>query len=228
MTFAGSGEGRPLLRRAAPASPTVRPQTSRPPTAGHGRARHVGRGLLGVLLRGHVAVQLCHVVGKAADALLEKGFDKVVSASIATSTGPLAPVPAWNVDIEAYTRYNTADAAKIQAGRSRSARWHQNGLILAIQPGAAAITLGTDIFVRSGHWNELIYVHELVHVAQYDTGKATFLISYFRLAAKEIAKRFLTGKPLHPLTASPYETEAYGVEKRFLGWLRAGKPIPGP
>ncbi len=172
-------------------------------------------------------MNLGHVAGKAAGVLLEQGFDKVVSAGIATSTGPLAPVPAWDVDIEAYTRYNSADGAKIQAGRSHSPRWHQNGLILAIRSGAAAMTLGADIFVRSGHWNELIYVHELVHVAQYDTGKATFLISYFGLAAKEIAKRLVTGKRLDPLTASPYEMEAYGIEKRFLEWLRAGKPVPG-
>ena len=87
------------------------------------------------------------------------------------------------------------------------------------------MTLDSDIFVRSGHWNEWIYVHELVHVAQYNAGKIPFLISYFGLAAKEIAKRVLAGKPIEPLTASPYETEAYAIEKRFLEWLRAGKPV---
>lgn len=170
-------------------------------------------------------MNLGQVVGKAAGAFLEKGFDKVVSASIATSTGLLTPVPAWDTDIEAYTLYSAADGAKIQAGRSRSPRWHQDGLILSMQPGAVAITLGADIFVRSGHWNESTYVHELVHVAQYRAaGKATFLILYFGLAAKEIAKRFLAGKPIEPFTASPFETEAYGVQNRFLEWLRAGKP----
>ncbi|HVE96651.1 MAG TPA: DUF4157 domain-containing protein [Pseudonocardiaceae bacterium] len=150
-----------------------------------------------------------------------------MSASIALSTGPLAVVPAWDADIEAYARYNTADGAKIQAGRSRSPRWHQNGLILILQPHAAAMTLGADIFVRDGHWNEWTYVHELVHVAQYNAGKIPFLISYFGLAAKEIAKRVLTGRPIEPLTASPYETEAYAIEKRFLEWSRTGKPVPG-
>ena len=156
---------------------------------------------------------------------LEKGFDQVVSVTTATSKGPLAVVPAWDADIETYARYNTADGAKIQVGRSRSPRWHQNGLILTLQPHAAAMTLDSDIFVRSGHWNEGIYVHELVHVAQYNAGKIPFLISYFGLAAKEIAKRVLAGKPIEPLTASPYETEAYAIEKRFLEWLRAGKPV---
>lgn len=171
-------------------------------------------------------LNLGRVAGKAAGALLEKGFDKMVSASIATSTGPLTPVPTWDADIDAYTLYNAADGAKIKAGRSRSPKWHQDGLILTIQSKAAAITLGTDIFVRSGHWNERIYVHELVHVPQYGAGKVAFLISYFGLAAKEIAKRFLTGKPIDPLTASHHETEAYGVECRFLEWMRAGKPGP--
>ncbi len=170
---------------------------------------------------------LGHVAGRTAGALLEMGFDQVVSASIATSTGPLAVVPAWDADIEAYARYNTIDGGKIQAGRSRCPRWHQNGLILTLQPRAGAMTLGADIFVRSGHWNERTYAHELVHVAQYDAGKIPFLLSYFGLAAKEIAKRFLTGKPIDPLTASPYETEAYAVEMRFLEWLRAGKPTAG-
>ncbi|HEX8760180.1 MAG TPA: DUF4157 domain-containing protein [Pseudonocardiaceae bacterium] len=169
-------------------------------------------------------MNLGRVAGEAASALLEKGFDHVVSASIATSTGPLAVVPAWDADIEAYTRYNQTDGAKIQAGRSRSPRWHQNGLILSLQPHAAAMTLGVDIFVRSGHWNEWTYVHELVHVAQYNAGNIPFLISYLGLAAKEIAKRVLTGEPIDPLTAAPYETEAYAVEKRFVDWLRAGKP----
>jgi hypothetical protein len=89
------------------------------------------------------------------------------------------------------------------------------------------MTLGADIFVRSGHWNEWTYIHELVHVAQYRAGNVAFLLSYFGLAVKEIAKRVLTGKPIDPLTASPYETEAYAVEKRFLEWLRAGKPALG-
>lgn len=169
-------------------------------------------------------LNLGRVARKAAGALLEKGFGKVVSASIATSTGPLTPFPAWNADIEAYSRYNATDGAKIQAGRSQHPRWHQDGLILTIQRGAAAMTLDTDIFVRSGHWNEWTYVHELIHVAQYGAGKATFLISYFGLAVNEIVKRFLTGKPIDPLTASPYEAEAYGVEKRFLEWLQTGKP----
>jgi hypothetical protein len=159
--------------------------------------------------------------------LLEKGFDKVVSASIASSTGPLAPVAAWDTDIEAYSRYNATDGAKIQAGRSRSPRWHQDGLILTIQRGAAAMTLGTDIFVRSGHWNEWTYVHELVHVAQYNAGEVPFVISYLSSAVKEIAKRVLTGKPIDPLTASPYEEEAYGVQNRFMEWLQAGKPASG-
>lgn len=186
-----------MLRGAAGASPSVRPQTREP-------GRRPGR-----------------------RTWLEKGFDQLVSASIATSKGPLAVAPAWDADIEAYARYNTADGAKIQAGRSRSPRWHHNGLILTLQPHAAAMTLGADIFVRSGHWNEWTYVHELVHVAQYNAGKIPFLISYFGLAAKEIVKRGLTGKRIEPLTASPYETEAYAIEKRFLEWLRAGKPVPG-
>jgi uncharacterized protein DUF4157 len=172
------------------------------------------------------------VAGKAAGALVEKGFDHVVSASIATSIGPLAVVPAWDADIDAYTRYNRADGAKIQAGRFRSPRWHQNGMILTLQPHAAAMTLGVDIFVRSGHWNEWTYVHELVHVAQYNAGRVPFLISYFSSAAKEIVKRVVAGKPIDPLTAAPHETEAYAVEKRFVQWLRAGKParstVPDP
>lgn len=151
----------------------------------------------------------------------------MVNASIATSTGPLTPVLAWDTDIEAYSRYNPTDGAKIQAGRFQYPRWHQGGLVLTIQRRAAAMTLGTDIFVRSGHWNEWTYVHELVHVAQYGEGKVTFLISYFGLAAKEIAKRLLTGKPIDPLTASPYEKEAYGVQNRFMEWLQAAKPASG-
>ena len=216
MTSAGSEEDRPSLRGGASASPSVRPQ---PRESG----RRPGRRAAAVLAD---LPNWAQVAGKAAGAVLEKGFGWLVSASIATSTGPLAVVPAWDADIEAYARYNTADGAKIQAGWSRCPRWHQNGLILVLQPHAAAVTLDADIFVRSGHWNEWTYVHELVHVGQYRAGKITFLISYFGLAANEIAKRVLAGKPIDPLTASPYETEAYAVEKRFLGWLRTGKPQP--
>lgn len=217
MTSAGSGEGRPSLRGAANASPRVSLQTRE-------LGRRPGRRAAAVL--GDLP-NLGRVARKAVGALLEKGFDQVVRASIATSTGPLAVVPAWDADVEAYARYNTADGAKIQAGRSRSPRWHQNGLILVLQPHAAAMTLGADIFVRSGHWNEWTYVHELVHVAQYNVGKIPFLLSYFGLAVKEIAKRGLTGASIEPLTASPYEIQAYAVEHRFLEWLRTGKPDRG-
>jgi hypothetical protein len=222
MTSAGSEEGWSLLRGAAATSPSVTPQTLNPIPAVQrsvGNQQHVAAGLRDLL-------NLGRVTGKAAGALLEKGFGKVVSASIATSTGPLIPVPTWDADIQAYIRYNAADGAKIQAGRSRSPRWHQDGLILSMQPRAGAMTLGMDIFVRNGHWNEWTYVHELVHVAQYRAGTVTFLISYFGLAAKKIVKRFLAGSPLDPFTASPYEKEAYGVQNRFMEWLRAGKPGP--
>jgi hypothetical protein len=210
-----------LLLRAAHASRSVRPQP---------RELHAGRSARrwqpcrrGAARLGDLS-NVRHVAAQAAGALLEKGFDQLVKASIGTSTGPLAVVPAWDADIDTYARYNTADGARIQAGRSRSPRWHQDGLVLTIQRGAAAMTLGADIFVRSGHWNEWTYVHELVHVAQYNAGKVPFVISYLSLAAKEIAERVLTGKPIDPLTASPYEKEAYGVQNRFMDWLQAGKP----
>ena len=51
--------------------------------------------------------------GETVAVLLEKGFDQVVNASIATSTGRLAVVPTWDADIDAYARYNTPDGTKI-------------------------------------------------------------------------------------------------------------------
>ncbi|GAA1671073.1 hypothetical protein GCM10009765_20590 [Fodinicola feengrottensis] len=159
---------------------------------------------------------------------LEDAFDFVLKKSLATSTGGLAPDPAWDQDIDLYALYNPVDGAKINAGRARHPSFHQDGYILTIQSGAAAITLDTDIFVRSGYWQESTYVHELVHVPQYSAGRAAFVTSYFGLAAAELAKRLVSGKPLDPFTASPQETEAYGVEDRFKAWVKLGKPTTPP
>jgi N-acetylmuramoyl-L-alanine amidase len=147
-------------------------------------------------------------------------FETAVSTNIAMAS-PITVPPDHERKLRAYAAANPGDGAKLLAGLARNPRFYQGGWILDVQTGASAMTLDTSVFVRES-LSVSTYVHEMVHVAQYgDLGRPAFLEAYFSLALAEIIRRLINRLPLDPMTASPLETEAYDIERRFEAWARA-------
>ena len=122
--------------------------------------------------------------------------------------------------LRAYAAAHPADGARLLAGLARGPRFVVGGRLLKLQPRAIAITLDTTVFCREPIGAE-IYVHEVVHVAQYgELGVGRFLVRYFGLALVEIVRRARRGDPIDAMTASPLEDEAYAIEARFAAWAR--------
>jgi len=100
----------------------------------------------------------------------------------------------------------------------RSAKFYRGGWILDIVQDAAAMTLDRSIFAR-GPLKFTTFVHELVHVAQYDDlGRLGFLASFFGLSIATVLKRFVNREPLNIMDSSHHEHEAYMLEERFRTW----------
>jgi hypothetical protein len=92
---------------------------------------------------------------------------------------------------------------------------------LGVQKAAKAMTLDANVFVR-GELGLETYIHEMVHVGQYGSiGPTAFLARYVGSSATEIATRLARRLPIHPMTASPFERQAYALTNRFMHWWRS-------
>jgi hypothetical protein len=124
-----------------------------------------------------------------------------------------------------YARENPADGAILRAGLARNPRFWKGGWIMNLQPDAQAMTLDTDVFFNPGKFDIALYVHEMVHVAQYGTlGISGFSTSYFGIIRATIIHRWCHNKPINKMRSSPHERRAYALECRFLDWLVNKKP----
>lgn len=123
----------------------------------------------------------------------------------------------------AYAKDAPADGLILVKAIMRSPRFYKGGWILDVQSGAKAMTLDNYVFVN-GDLDIGTYIHELVHVTQYDLlGRTKFLTGYFGLSALTIAKRFLMREDLDMMDSSPFEMQAYRLEQRFLEWYKTHK-----
>lgn len=115
------------------------------------------------------------------------------------------------------TRGEPKDGQRLLQGFSRNPAYQSGGgLILSLAASAAAITLDTDVFVRADDLPAWLYVHELVHVGQYESyGPHAFAVIYVfsSVAGKALSPSIEISK------ASFLETEAYETATRFEEWL---------
>ena len=147
-------------------------------------------------------------------------FGKVVASNVAAASTITVP-PRYETLLRAFAAANSSDGALLGAGLARGPVYYAGGWILDIQKAAKAMTLDTSVFVR-GELDLNTYIHEMVHVKQYGSlGPTAFLAGYFGLSAAEIAKRLAMRLPIDPMTASPFEQEAYALADRFMVWWRA-------
>jgi hypothetical protein len=122
-----------------------------------------------------------------------------------------------------YAKEEPTDGFWLVKALLRSPRFYKGGWILDVQTGAKAMTLDSFVFVN-GDLDIGTYIHELVHVTQYDLlGRTKFLMSYFGLSALTIAKRFVMREELNMMDSSPHEMQAYNLEQRFLKWYASHK-----
>lgn len=96
---------------------------------------------------------------------VSRGFDALVLASIAGASAISVP-ESWLSTVREYAHAYPDDDRILLAAIWRRASFWRGGLILDLQPGAAAMTLDDDVFV-SGSLSLSTFVHELVHVLQY-------------------------------------------------------------
>lgn len=152
---------------------------------------------------------------------LYQGFRRMVTLSILSSRGLVAPPARWLGVVARYAASAPADGFFLAHALAHLPTFHRGGLILDLQPGATAMTLDHDVFVR-GALSLKTFVHELVHVSQYAAlGIDAFLVSYFGMSGLTIAYRWAAGSPLNPMRSSPHEAQAYGLAARFDTWYTA-------
>lgn len=151
-------------------------------------------------------------------AIVDELFSLYKSHCVSTASG-LTPDSDWVARLDHYLAdpaTSADDKSKITSGKERSPAYYEGGAILDHNPGAAAITLDTCVFVRPGRFDANTYVHEMVHVGQYGRlGVSGFLAEYFGTSAATIVERWAKGEPIDLMTSSHLETDAYAIGNRF-------------
>lgn len=151
-------------------------------------------------------------------AVVDELFSLYQRHCVSTASG-ITPDSDWVSRLDQYLEDASTsddDKAKIRSGRERNPSYYQGGAILDHNPGAAAMTLDTCVFVRPGHFDANTYVHEMVHVGQYGRlGVSGFLAEYFGTSAVTVVEHWAKGEPVDLMTASHLENDAYAIGNRF-------------
>ena len=127
-------------------------------------------------------------------------------------------IPQGHIDaLKHYAQANTADGRLLLNALDQDPSFYKGGWLLGAQGDAEAITFGNSIFFKDSPPTVRTFVHEMVHIDQYDRlGRSAFLASYFGLSLATIIKRAIAGEPIEVMNSSPHEREAYELEKRFV------------
>lgn len=124
-----------------------------------------------------------------------------------------------------YAQANPADGRILNNAVAQEPSYFIGGWLLNANSDAEAMTFGNSVFFRS-HPDMSTYVHELVHIDQYDrVGRFVYLSTYFGISVPTIVKRVFAGQPLNVMNSNPYEAAAYDLEARFRAWI-AKNPNP--
>ena len=167
------------------------------------------------------------VLGPGGNIILDYGvremFAKVVLANRAVAK-PFAVPDRYVEAVKAYAAAAPEDGKILLQALKRKPSYYVGGWILDIQSGAEAMTLDRDVFCVKDPTVDT-YVHELVHVKQYDdVGPTKFLSNYFGEAGYEVIRALLAREDIDPFSASSYEKQGYALEQRFKAW-RAGEKL---
>jgi hypothetical protein len=139
--------------------------------------------------------------------------EQAVRASATRITLPQGHIDA----LKRYAQANEADGRILTNALDQDPSFYKGGWLLDIQGGADAITFGNSIFFAASPPATHTFIHEMVHIDQYDRiGRDVFIPSYFGLSLATIIKRAIAGDPIEPMHSSPHENEAYELEKRFI------------
>jgi hypothetical protein len=129
---------------------------------------------------------------------------------------PIEVPEGYETQVREYAAANPQDGEILLRALKRDPRFHRGGWIMKLQPRAGAMTLDTDVFLVRD-LTPRRYVHELVHVSQYEQlGAVPFVEQYFASSVREILRRMVRRQPLDLLTASHLENDAYAIERRFV------------
>ena len=115
---------------------------------------------------------------------------------------------------------NREDGKILKNALAQEPSYFTGGWLLGVNGGADAITFGNSIFFSEAVPSVETYVHEMVHIDQYDrAGRTAFLTSYFGLSLATIIWRAINRVPIKVMNSSPHEEAAYALEARFKTWI---------
>jgi hypothetical protein len=139
--------------------------------------------------------------------------EQAVKASATRITMPQGHIDA----LKRYAQANKEDGRILLNALDQDPNFYKGGWLLGMQGDAEAITFGNSIFFKDSPPTVQTFVHEMVHIDQYDRiGRSAFLASYFGMSLATIIKRAIAGDPIEPMKSSPHEREAYALEARFV------------
>lgn len=125
--------------------------------------------------------------------------------------------------VRALTRFanaNPGDGKILNNALAQDPSYYRGGWLLSVNGAADAITFGNSIFFSQAVPSVDTYVHEMVHIDQYDrAGRTAFLTSYFGLSLATIIWRVIQGHAINVMSSSPHEKAAYQLQDRFKSWI---------
>jgi len=166
------------------------------------------------------------VLGPGGTILVDQGVKELFSRVVLSNRIVATPFPVPDRYVETVKAYAAAapeDGKILLQALKQKPRYYVGGWILDIQSGAEAMTLDRDVFCVKAPTVDT-YVHELVHVKQYDdVGPTKFLSNYFGEAGYAVIKALIEKEDIDPFEASTYEKEGYALEQRFKAWRARSK-----
>jgi len=153
---------------------------------------------------------------------LEVNLPILVEQTVKLSASRISVPLTYFGKIGEYAAHAASDGAILMNALDQGPNYYQGGWLLGVQSAAEAITFGNSIFFNDDPPTLETFVHELVHINQYDRlGRDAFLTSYFGLSLAVLFGQIVSRQPVDVMKSSPHEAEAYALEKRFAAWHAA-------
>jgi len=144
--------------------------------------------------------------------------EQIIRASATSITIPTGHIR----EMKRYANANSDDGKILNNALAQEPSYYRDGWLLSVNGSADAMTFGNSIFFRQAIPSIDTYVHEMVHIDQYDrAGRTAFLTSYFGLSLATIIWRVIRGHAINAMSSSPHEKAAYQLENRFKTWIAA-------
>lgn len=130
-------------------------------------------------------------------------------------------IPTGHVQaLKRFANANPDDGKILKNALAQDPSYYKGGWLLNVNGAAEAMTFGNSIFFSQVVPAVSTYVHEMVHIDQYDrAGRTAFLTSYFGLSLATIIWRVIHGHAINVMSSSPHEKAAYQLEGRFSAWI---------